>query len=587
MSNHTTSSVTTKSGFSIMCQLIKFVSPFTLIMLITILMGILGFLAAIGITVVGAIGILNQLGFQITPLFSNLKTVFITLTIFAIMRGILRYLEQSSGHYIAFKLLAFVRDKVFKALRRLAPSKLDSKDNGQLIALITSDIELLEVFYAHTISPIIIAIITCIVMLSMIGYYSLPMAVVALTAYLTIGYMIPYLTAKSSRNHGRIYREKVGDLNQYFLESLRGMREIILFNQGQSRHDEIQRKSILADKSTEQIKAHEGITKAITETAILSFSTLMLFVGIILCQKGSLTFEGFFISLICLMSSYGPVVALSNLSNNLLQTLASGERVLDLLEEVPVVSEITNGKGITATDIKVENLSFSYKTLKKQSCSVISNTPHTLSKELPLEDTRILKDLSFEFKKGQIIGISGKSGCGKSTLLKLIMHFYEVQNGSISISNTNLNEINTSSLRQNIAYVTQDTYLFDSTLEENLRIAKRNATMQQLIEACKKANLYGFIQSLPNGFQSKVGELGDSLSGGERQRLGIARAFLHDSPIILLDEPTSNLDSLNESMILNALKAHSQDKIIIIVSHRQSTLSIADKIYSLKEGRAS
>ena len=558
-----------KSGFSIMCKLLKLVSPFALVMMITISMGVLGFLAAIGITVVGAIGILNQLDLQILPLFNELKAVYVTLIVFAVMRGILRYLEQSSGHYIAFKLLAFMRDKVFKALRKLAPSKLDEKDNGQLIALITSDIELLEVFYAHTIAPIAIAIITCMIMLSIIGYYSLPMAVVALLAYITIGYIIPYYTAKSSRDYGRIYREKVGDLNQYFLESLRGMREIILFDQGKARHDAIQEKSILADESTEKIKAHEGITKAITETALLSFSAFMLFVGIILCQKGSLGFDGFFISLICLMSSYGPVVALSNLSNNLLQTLASGERVLDLLEEVPTVSEVTNGKDVTNTNIKIENLSFAYKD---------SST---------LKDPRILKDLSLDFKKGQIIGISGKSGCGKSTLLKLIMHFYETQNGKISIGDINVNQINTSSLRQNMAYVTQDTYLFDSTLEENLRIAKRDATMEELIEACKKANLYDFIQSLPNGFKTKVGELGDSLSGGERQRLGIARAFLHDSPIILLDEPTSNLDSLNESIILNSLKAHSKDKTIIIVSHRQSTMSIVDSIYYMEEGRAS
>lgn len=569
----TSNNQTKKSGFAVMRQLLKLVSPFALIMMITISMGILGFLTAIGITVVGAIGILNQLDLQILPLFNELKAIYITLIIFAIARGILRYLEQSSGHYIAFKLLAFVRDKVFKALRKLAPSKLDEKDNGQLIALITSDIELLEVFYAHTIAPIVIAILTCTIMLSIIAYYSIPMAFVALMAYITIGYIIPYFTAKSAREAGRIYREKVGDLNQYFLESLRGMREIILFDEGKARHDEIQRKSAIADQSVEKIKAHEGITKAITETALLSFSALMLFVGIILCQNSNLNFDGFFVSLICLMSSYGPVVALSNLSNNLLQTLASGERVLALLEEIPTVSAVTNGKDITSTSIKVENLSFAYKDSSSDSSA--------------LKDVHILKDLSLDFKKGQIIGISGKSGCGKSTLLKLIMHFYEAQNGKISIGGTNVNNINTSSLRQNMAYVTQDTYLFDSTLEENLRIAKRDATTEELIEACKKANLYDFIQTLPNGFKTKVGELGDSLSGGERQRIGIARAFLHDSPIILLDEPTSNLDSLNESIILNALKAHSKDKTIILVSHRQSTMSIADQIYYMEERRAS
>lgn len=552
-----------RSGFTIMRKLLKLVSPFALIMMITITMGVLGFLAAIGITVVGAFGILANLELPLLPFFTEMKTVYIILAIFAIMRGVLRYMEQSSGHYIAFKLLAFIRDKVFKSLRRLAPGKLDNKDNGQLIALITSDIELLEVFYAHTIAPIAIAIITCLIMLSIIGYYSPLMALVAFLAYITIGAIIPYFTAKSAREDGRIYRENVGELNQYFLESLRGMREIILFDQGNARHEVIQAKSIKADESTKKIKAHEGITKAITETALLGFSALMLLVGILLYQNGTLSFSGLLIAVVCLMSSYGPVVALSNLSNNLLQTLASGERVLSLLEEKPDTPEITVGHEVTDTGIEVENVSFAY------------------------QSTPILKDLSISFKKGEIIGISGKSGCGKSTLLKLIMHFHETREGQISIGRHNVNQVITSSLRQNMAYVTQDTYLFDSTLEENLRIAKRNATMEELIEACKKANLYDFILSLPNGFKSKVGELGDSLSGGERQRLGIARAFLHDSPIILLDEPTSNLDSLNESIILNALKAHSEDKTIILVSHRASTMSIADRIYYMQEGRAS
>lgn len=551
------------NGFSVMKKLLKLVSPFALIMCITIIMGVVGFLAAIGITVVGAVGVLNILGLTKMSFFMSMKNIYMILIIFAVMRGILRYAEQASGHYIAFKLLAFIRDKVFRALRKLAPSKLDKRDNGQLIALITSDIELLEVFYAHTIAPIVIAIITSLIMLGIIGHYSLTMACIALVAYLTLGFIIPYFTAKSSREHGREYREHVGDLNQYFLESLRGMREIILFDQGKVRHDQIQAKSIIADKSTEKIKAHEGLTKAITETALLSFSALMLFAGIMLCQQGSLSFEGFFISLICLMSSYGPVVALSNLSNNLLQTLASGERVLSLLEEKPETHEILEGKTIEDTNISVSEVSFSY------------------------DETLILNNLSLSFDKGEIIGISGKSGCGKSTLLKLLMRFYEAQKGEILLGNTHVNEILTSDLRQNMAYVTQDTYLFDSTLEENLRIAKRDATMEELIEACKKANLYDFIQSLPDGFNSRVGELGDSLSGGERQRLGIARAFLYDSPIILLDEPTSNLDSLNESIILNALKAHSQDKTIILVSHRASTMSIADRIYSMQEGRAS
>lgn len=552
-----------RSGLTIMTKLLKFVTPFAGIMTLTIIMGVLGFLVAIGITVVGAVGILDILDLSTISFLDHLKTIYICLAIFAIMRGVLRYLEQSSGHYIAFKLLAFIRDKVFKTLRRLAPGKLDGRDSGQLIALITSDIELLEVFFAHTIAPIAIGIITCLIMLGIIGHYSLILMVIALFAYLLIGLVIPYFTAKKARNYGRSYRENVGELNQYFLESVRGMREIILFNQGAKRRKQIAQKSTIADLSVKKIKAHEGITRAITEASILSLSALMLYVSIFLCMKGEISFTGFFISLVCLMSSYGPVVALSNLSNSLLQTLASGERVLDLLEEAPETPEVIKGQTVKDTSITVDHITFSY------------------------DDSPILSDLSLHFNKGEIIGIVGKSGSGKSTLLKLIMYFYEVQSGSIQLGETTLNELITSDLRRHTAYVTQDTYLFDATIEENLRVAKRDATMEELIIACTKANIYEFIQSLPLGFNSKVGELGDSLSGGERQRLGIARAFLSDAPIILLDEPTSNLDSLNESIILKALKESREDKTIILVSHRSSTMSIADTIFYMKEGRAS
>lgn len=552
-----------KNGFKVMCQLLKFVGPFAGIMMITITMGIIGFLAAIGITVVGAIGVLDVLGLSTVPFLNELTTIFIILAVFALLRGILRYAEQSSGHYIAFKLLAFIRDKVFQALRILAPSKLDQKDSGQLIALITSDIELLEVFFAHTIAPIAIAIITSIIMLIIIGHYSIILAAIALAAYLAIGLIIPYFTAKRAREDGRKYREDVGDLNQYFLESLRGMREIVLFEQGEARHKTIQEKSQKADRSVEKIKAHEGITKAITESVLLGFSTLMLFAGMMLYMNNSISFVGFLIAQITLMSSYGPVVALSNLSNNLLQTLASGERVLALLEEQPLTPDVVNGQDVKDIDICAENITFSYG------------------------EEKILDNLSLDFKKNQIIGIVGKSGSGKSTLLKLIMHFYDVKDGKLTMGGTSVSNINTTSLRDHISYVTQDTYLFDTTIEENLRVAKRNATEEELITACKKANIYDFILSLPNDFQSKVGELGDSLSGGERQRLGIARAFLHDSPIILLDEPTSNLDSLNESLLLKTLKEASENKTIILVSHRSSTMSIADTVYYMKEGRAS
>lgn len=547
-----------RSGLHIMKKLVVFIKPFIGIMALTILMGSLGFLSAIGITVLGVLGILKILDFSSVL---NLSSLFIVIGVLALLRGILRYLEQSSGHYIAFKLLAFIRDKVFKALRRLAPAKLDGKESGKLISLITSDIELLEVFYAHTIAPVMIAVITSCTMLLIIGHFSLYLALITLVAYGTIGGFIPYFTSNSSRNYGRIYREQVGDINSYFLQSLRGMREIILFNEGEHRKSVILKKSSLANDSILNLKIHEGRNRAITDAAILGFSSLMLFSGIFLVSHKSLSFSGLLISLICLMSSYGPVVALSSLSNNLLQTFASGERVLDLLEERAAIDEMTQGHVIADTRITVSELDFTY------------------GNEL------ILNQLNLQLNTNQIIGISGKSGSGKSTLLKLLMRFYDPLSGHILFADKDIQSINTSSLRNTISYVTQDTYLFNDTIEENLRFAKRNATIDEIISACKKASIYDFIMQLPNAFQTPVGELGHTLSGGERQRLGLARAFLHPSKIILLDEPTSNLDSLNESIILQSLKKHSQDKTIILVSHRLSTLSIADKVYHLKSGR--
>ncbi|MTI54451.1 ABC transporter ATP-binding protein [Geosporobacter ferrireducens] len=552
-----------RSGISIMARLIIFVKPFTGIMMITILMGTLGFLAATGITLLGIIGVINILNLSVAKWSFSLSQIALLLLVFAVFRGILRYLEQSAGHYIAFKLLAFIRDKVFKTLRRLSPAKLDGKDSGQLVALITSDIELLEVFYAHTISPIVIAVSTCTVMLFIIYKAAPLLTLVAAAAYSTIGFIIPVFTAKSAREHGRIYREQVGDMNSYFLESLRGMQEVILFDEGEHRQKVIRQKSMEANKSAENLKIHEGRTRAITESAILGFSALMLFSGVELTRQGLIPFSGFLISLLCLMSSYGPVVALSSLSNNLLQTFASGERVLSLLEEKETIKEVTTGTSVGDTHISIRKVDFAY------------------------DDELILDHLSMELNKNQIIGISGKSGSGKSTLLKLLMRFYDPQAGMIEMGKKTLKTINTFSLRNTIAYVTQDTYLFNDTILENLRIAKRSATMDEIIAACKKANIYDFIMQLPNTFHSKVGELGDHLSGGERQRIGLARAFLHPSKIILLDEPTSNLDSLNENIILKSLKEHSQNKTIILVSHRPSTMSIADKIYSFENRRAS
>jgi len=550
-----------KNGFVVMGHLLKLVTPLAHIMAFTITMGTLGFLAAIFIMVLGAMGLVNLLNFDTHLSFSGILTALIVL---AVARGALRYLEQMSGHYIAFKLLALLRDKVFSSLRRLAFVKLQDKQAGQLVSLVTNDIELLEVFYAHTIAPIMIAFFTSAILLLVFGHLSGWFVVVALAAYLTVGVILPIITTKLAREDGRRYRELVGEMNDFFLDSVRGMKEIQLFGYAKQRLDEIQQRSQKIDTAFERIKDQEAKVRVYTEVAVSAFNIIMLFTGLILFSLDKIDFSAFLIGVILLMSSYGPVIALSNLSSNLLQTLASGERVLSLLAEEPELKDVESAVDLKdVSRIDVENVSFAYG------------------------EEQILSDVSLSVKKGEILGIHGRSGSGKSTLLKLLMRFYDPKSGSIKINGETLPNINTRSLRDNMAYITQQTYIFNETIEENIRLARRDATLEEIMEAAKKASIHDFILSLPQGYQTKMTELGGNLSDGEKQRIGIARAFLHNAPIILLDEPTSNLDSLNEAMILKSLLDVKSEKLIILVSHRQSTMAICDQVIGIENGRMS
>ena len=545
-----------RNGLKVMYKLIGLVLPLLHVMVAAITMGVIGFLTAIFIIVLGGVGLLNILGFA-TAL--SLKQVIIGIVICAVLRGILRYAEQGSNHYIAFKLLALIRHKVFVKLRKLAPAKLEGKDKGNLISIITTDTELLEVFYAHTISPIIIAFITSVIMTIFIGRYNIFLGVIALVAYFIVGVIIPVWSSNQGDETGQQYRDEMGDLNSYFLSSVRGINDIIQYGVGKERLDEINRRTDELETKQKLLLKQEGSNRAVTDTAILLCSMAMLFAGCILYTKGEVNFIQVIIPLIALMSSFGPVVAISNLSNNLFHTIAAGNRVLDLLEEEPAVEEVKGNDVTEFADMKLKNVSFSY------------------------DEEVILEDFNMDIKQNKIIGIYGKSGCGKSTLLKLLMRFWEVDNGSITIGGKNINEINTSDLRKMQSFVTQDTYLFNDTIANNIGIAKENATMEEIIAAAKKASIHDFIMSLPNGYDSKVGELGGNLSGGEKQRIGIARAFLHDAPMILLDEPTSNLDSLNEGIILKSLMESKENKTIIIVSHRKSTMNIADVVLDVEK----
>ena len=545
-----------RSGMEVMSKLIRLVKPLTGFMLLAIFMGLIGHLCATFITVFGGFAVLEILDYD-TPL--TLTIIFVGVVLFAVVRGFLRYGEQSCNHYIAFKLLALIRDKVFRALRKLCPAKLESRDKGNLISVITSDIELLEVFYAHTISPIAIAVLFGVIMCVFIGSYHAVLGLIALVAYIVVGGVIPVLTSKHSGDTGIRFRTKSGELSGFILDSLRGLSEILQYNQGVNRLNKMNDMTDALAKDEAQMKRIAGRNNAVTNTAILTFDLAMLFTSVLLMKNDVVGFTAVIIPTIALMSSFGPVVALASLGSTLQNTLAAGNRVLDILEETPVVEEITGHQEVQFTGASVKNVTFAYN------------------------NETILEDVSLDIPKGKVIGIVGKSGSGKSTLLKLLMRFWNVQKGIVKISDTDIDRINTSNLRDMESFMTQETHLFHDSIRNNLKIAKLDATEEEIVSACKKASVHDFIMSLPNGYDTAVGELGDTLSGGERQRLGLARAFLHNAPFLLLDEPTSNLDSLNEAVILKSLKEEGQDKTVMLVSHRQSTMRIADVTYSVEE----
>ncbi len=548
-----------RSGIKIMASLIALLGSLAYIMVLAVINGSVGFICAMGVTLMGAIGIAKALGESIALSYGWI----ITLTIgFGILRGFLRYLEQYSNHYIAFKLLAVLRDKIFRALRTLTPAKLESKQKGAIIAMITADIETLEVFYAHTISPICIAIIVSLIVFLFVGMISSwYLAIVALIGYLLIGIILPMISSARLKESGVRYRAEFSSFNAYFLDSIKGIKDIVLMNGDDNRRQQVNHRSDLLLQETKKMKHDTARATATTELFVSLFIILTLVVGILLVTNNQLTIGRMLIGVVAVFGSFGPVIAVSSLPGNLTQTFASGDRVLNLLAEKPVVTEITTGKDFTYNDLHVDKLSFSYD-----------------------KNINVLNDISMHASKGEIVGIVGKSGCGKSTLLKLLLRFWQKDTGNISYNNIDIEDINTNSLLSNVTMVSQVTYLFDTTIEENLRIAKADATLEEIQDACRKASIHDFILTLPDGYQTQVGALGDNLSAGEKQRIGLARAFLRGSSLILLDEPTSNVDSINEGIILKSLKEQKQNHSIILVSHRESTMAIADRIYRAEEG---
>lgn len=575
-----------RGALAIMGSLIGLVKPLIHIMLAAILLGTVGYLCAIFLTILAAQvmihGLLTGVAGELVPVknmwlvFTQVKVILTIMIVIAVLRGILHYAEQYCNHFIAFKLLAIIRHKVFAALRKLCPAKLEGRDKGNLISIITTDIELLEVFYAHTISPIAIAALSSVIMVIFIGRYHILAGLLALAAYLLVGVAIPMWNGRRGGGKGMEFRTEFGELNSFVLDSLRGLDETIQYGQGEVRKAQMSKRSGALAGMQEDLSRMEGSQRSVTNLVILLASYGMLALTVWLYAKGELGFEGVLTCTIAMMGSFGPVVALSGLSNNLNQTLASGERVLSLLEEQPLVEEIPDEKaGQPAQAVSNE---------KTENGFLGAEAEHVT---FAYGEERILDDYSVRLEPGKITGIHGASGSGKSTLLKLLMRFWNINQGKITVDGRDVNEMPTKQLRDMESYVTQETHLFHDSIANNIAIGKPGASREEIMEAAKKASIHEFILTLPQGYDTRVGELGDTLSGGEKQRIGIARAFLHDAPLILMDEPTSNLDSLNEGIILKSLKESAEKKTVVLVSHRKSTMNVADVVYEMESGRLS
>lgn len=550
---------TRMNGGKVMARLIVLLGSLAYIMVIAVINGSLGFISAMGVTLMGAVGVAKALGENIALSYGWIMGLAVG---FGVLRGALRYAEQYSNHYIAFRLLAVLRDKIFGALRVLCPAKLESKQKGAIIAMITSDIETLEVFYAHTISPICIAVVVSSAVFVFVGCVSSwYLALVAMCGYLAIGIVLPMITSKLLRSGGVGYRAEFSSFNAYFLDSIKGVKDIVLNNAENARLAEVDRRSDSLLDYTKKLKRKISTAAGLTEIFVSVFVILTLAVGVIMAVTDRLSVGMMIVGVVAVFGSFGPVIAISALPGNLTQTFASGDRVLKLLAEKPAVEPVEDGKPLDFERVETIDLSFGYDA-----------------------NERVLKDVCMHAEKGEIVGIVGASGCGKSTLLKLLLRFWEKDSGSIEYNGVDIDEIDSAALTDNVTMVSQSTYLFDQSVADNLRIAKADATIDEMRQACRKASVDEFIMKLPNGYDTQVGALGDDLSAGEKQRIGLARAFLHDGKLILLDEPTSNVDSINEGIILKALKDSRREKSIILVSHRESTMAIADRVYRIKDG---
>lgn len=567
-----------RSAPSIMWRMMGLVRPLAGWLVLAVALGSIGMLTAAFVPAFGAFGLMAALGHNALGL--GLVASCAACAACGITRGPLHYGEQLCNHYIAFRLLAHIRDLVFGALRQLAPAKLEGRGKGELVSLVTSDIELLEVFYAHTISPIVIALVCTAVFEGFLLAVSPELAGIALVAYAVLGVLLPLVSAKACGTTGRQSREGAGKLGAFVLDSLRGASETIQFAGGADRSRALGELTEQVGAVDARLKRRQAASEATADALILVANLVMLGRALQLVAAGTIDFAAAFVAVFTFVSSFGSVMAVSRLGASLQETLASGTRVLDLLDEQPQCAEVTDGQNVEFTGAAAEHVSFSYVggAGADDAGQAAGETAASL----------ILDDVTCTFAPGTMTCIMGRSGSGKSTLLKLLMRFWDPTAGAITVSGVDARRINTASLRSHEAYMTQDTHLFCGTVRENLLVARADATDAELLDACQSASLTALIDRLPQGLDTPVAELGDSLSGGERQRIGLARIFLNDAPFILLDEPTSALDALNEAAVMQAVdELKRRGKTIVLVSHRASTCAFADRSLSVEHGRLS
>lgn len=544
----------------VMARLLALASPLAFVMTLAVFLGVAGFAAAIFVSVGAAFALLELTGFETGVAASAWVGLLVAC---ALVRGPLRYGEQLCNHYVAFKVLALVRNKVFAQLRRLAPAKLDRRDQGDLVSLVTADVELLEVFFAHTISPVAIACIVSIGMTVFIAAQNPMLGAIALLSYIAVGAIMPLCASRAGGDGARDVRDGIGALNAFVLDSLNGLRETLQFGGQRARAAELKRRMRATAQADMVLKRRAATAFAATGACVLACDAAMMAASAALAHAHVVSPDQALLACVALFSSFGPVIALANLGSTLQGTLASGSRVLELLDESPQTEEVENGVVVEGfSGVRFDGVTFSYGS------------------------HRVLENVDMTIAPGSVVRIVGKSGAGKSTLLKMIMRFWDPDSGTVSISGVDARNVNTESLRAEIGFMTQHTHLFPGTVRDNLLIASPDAGDEELYAALEKASLRARVERLPHGLDGVIGACGEGLSGGERQRLGLARLFLRDAGLLLLDEPTSNLDSLNEAAILRALRDHGRGCAMAIVSHRPAMAALAAETYVLASSRS-